>query len=49
MDLLTTYTQHLELQVITALSLNSTLQITTAPDKPLSSLLSSSAIPWQWL
>jgi hypothetical protein len=53
MDLLTTYTHHLELQVITALLLIHSLPITTAPTKPFSSLLflhqlfPSSGF-WQW-
>jgi hypothetical protein len=39
MDLLATYTHHSELQAITALSLISTLQITTALAKPFSGQL----------
>jgi hypothetical protein len=39
MDLLTSYTHHSELQVTTALSLISALQIIAAPAKPFSSLL----------
>jgi hypothetical protein len=50
MDLLTTYTHHSELQVITALSLNSTVQ--KSPEHLLSFLqptVSSPAFPWQRL
>jgi hypothetical protein len=50
MDLLTTYTHHSELQVInSAAAYLHNSQITIATAKPLSSLLSSSVVFWQWL
>jgi hypothetical protein len=49
MDVLPTYTHHSVLQVITASPLIYTLQTNTAPAKAFSSLLPSSAVPWQRL